>query len=295
MGVRIATKDKGAIMVKVLALLVLAMFAFAANSVLTRVGVAGYGMDPMDFAALRTGAGAVMLGALVWGRSTAAPVLLSRRRAAGAVALTLYMVAFSWAYLTLDAGLGALILFGVLQVAIFGWTIATGGRIAGLAWAGAVIALVGLVLLLWPSTAFVLPVQGVIAMGVAGTAWAGYTLLGRGEPDALGATAGNFVLATPLVLLALPFSAQGTFSALGALAAVVAGALTSGLGYALFYRIMPHLPATLAGIAQLSVPVLAVAAGWLLLDEAITARMIWAGALVLGGIGLSLMANRPMR
>lgn len=281
----------GPIMGRVLALLLLAMCAFAANSILTRVGVARFGMDPMDFAALRTGAGAVMLGALVWGRSTAAPVLLSRRRAAGAAALTLYMVTFSWAYQSLDAGIGALILFGVLQVAIFGWTFARGGQIAPRALIGAGIALVGLAALLWPSAALVLPLGGAAAMVLAGLAWAAYTLLGRAEADALGATAGNFILAAPLVLLALPLRDAGLFSAGGVGAAIVAGALTSGLGYALFYKIMPHLPATLAGIAQLSVPVIAVAAGWLLLDEVITLRMIMAGAMVLGGIGLALRAR----
>jgi drug/metabolite transporter (DMT)-like permease len=280
------------VVIKIILFVALTMCAFAANSVLNRIGVARLGMDPMDFAAIRVAAGAVTLCALVWWRGGPWPVIWSTRRMAGAAALTVYMIGFSFAYLTLDAGLGALILFGVLQVVIFGFAVTKGEAIPALRWLGAITAFAGLVALLWPAGVHHVPLGGALSMAAAGIAWAIYTLLGRAEPDATGASAVNFALCLPLVALALPFSAAGGLSGAGIGTAIIAGAVTSGLGYALWYRILPALPATMAGIAQLSVPVLTVLAGVALLGEPVTFRFIIAGALVLGGIGLSLITKR---
>lgn len=268
------------------------MTAFASNSLLNRIGVAGYGMDPLDFAAVRTGAGAVMLWALVLPRRAPYPPMRTGRRLAGAVALTVYMLGFSWAYISLDAGLGALILFGVLQIVIFGWAVIGGQHVPALRWLGAVIALIGLCILLWPSGAAAVPMDGAIAMSISAVGWAAYTLLGRGETDALGATAGNFLLCLPFVLVGMGFASSHPMSLPGVLVAIIAGAVTSGLGYALWYRVLPGLPSTMAGIAQLSVPVIAVAAGVLVLNEPLTQRLLVASALVLSGIGVSLLARR---
>ena len=273
-------------------LVALTMCAFAANSVLNRIGVGLQGMDPMDFATVRTGVGAVTLWLIVMLRQRPHPTLWRANRLWGALALAVYMIGFSWAYLTLDAGLGALILFGVLQVVVFGWAVIEGGPIPPLRWTGAGIALVGLVVLLWPGGAASVPLAGAISMGVAGIAWAAYTLLGRVERDPLGATAGNFVLCLPLVLLVCIATGGGRFIHAGTFTAIIAGAVTSGLGYALWYRTLPSLPTTLAGIAQLSVPVIAVAAGVVFLAEDFTMRLLVAGVLVLGGIGVSLLARR---
>jgi len=278
--------------IRIFVLLVVTMSAFAANSVLTRLGVALYGMDPMDFAAIRVAAGGLMLWALIGLRGTARPALWSGRRIAGAGCLAGYMIGFSWAYLSLEAGIGALILFGVIQVVIFGWSVAAAQAIPPRRWLGALVAFGGLCVLLWPSGAQALPWGGAGAMIIAGLAWVGYTLLGGREPDALGASAANFLLCLPLVLLALPLSDAGQLSATGITTAAIAGAITSGLGYALWYRVLPQIAATLAGIAQLSVPVLTVAAGALLLAEPVTARLILAGMLVLGGIAIALPARR---
>jgi drug/metabolite transporter (DMT)-like permease len=278
--------------IKIFLLLVLTMCAFAANSVLNRLGIARYGMDPMDFAAIRVAAGGPMLWALVLLRETPRPPLLSARRFGGAVALTGYMVGFSWAYLSLDAGIGALILFGVIQVVIFGWSVTERQAIPPRRWLGAAVAFGGLCVLLWPTGAQALPIPGALAMTIAGVAWAGYTLLGRGEPDALGSSAANFLLCLPLVLLVLPLSDAGDLSVPGVVTAAIAGAITSGLGYALWYRILPQIAATTAGIAQLSVPVLTVAAGVVILSEPLSLRLILAGLLVLGGIGISLPKRR---
>ena len=270
----------------------LTMTAFAANSILNRVGVATYGMDPMAFAVIRTAAGAAMLAVLVIMRSQGGIALWNRKRLAGAVALALYMLGFSWSYLTLGAGLGALILFGILQVVVFGWAVIEGQHIPTIRWIGASVAMVGLVVLLWPAGGAAVPIPGAIAMVLAGVAWAAYTLLGRGEPDALGATAGNFILCFPLVVGALWFADLNSLSTGGVITAIIAGAVTSGMGYACWYRCLPQLATITAAIAQLSVPVIAVAAGVLLLAEPLTARLVIAGILVLGGIAISLKPSR---
>ncbi|MEJ6397640.1 DMT family transporter [Yoonia sp. 208BN28-4] len=267
----------------------LVMTAFAANSVLNRIGVATYGMDPLVFAVIRTGAGAAMLALLVVPRRTPRPVVLHPKRIAGALALAIYMIGFSAAYLSLGAGLGALILFGVLQVVMFGWAVVERQKIAPLRWVGAAIALVGLAVLLWPAGDTAVPLLGSILMVAAGVAWAVYTLLGRGEADALGATAVNFGLCLPLVALALMLPLAGQINAGGVATAVLAGAVTSGLGYALWYLVLPALPTVTAAVAQLSVPVIAVAAGVVFLGEALTTRLVIAGVLVLGGIAVSLL------
>lgn len=277
---------------RLFALVAVIMCAFAANSVLNRIGVALQGMDPMDFATVRTASGAGMLWVLVMMRDAARPVVFSAKRFAGAAALAVYMVGFSWAYITLDAGLGALILFGVLQIVVFGWAVIEGGTIPLLRWLGAAIALTGLCVLLWPSGQTAVPFAGAIAMTSAGLAWAVYTLLGRAETDPLGATASNFLLCLPLVALAMFGVGIGPMPLPGIFTAIVAGAITSGLGYALWYRALPSLPTTVAGIAQLSVPVIAVASGVLFLSEPLSLRLIVAGGLVLGGIGVSLTARR---
>ncbi len=273
-------------------LVALTMTAFAANSILNRIGVAEFGMDPMDFAAIRVVAGAAMLWLLILTRSAPRPAIWVPKRWAGAVMLAIYMVGFSWAYISLGAGLGALILFGVLQVVVFGWAVVEGQSIPLMRWIGAGIALIGLCVLLWPGGQATVPFAGAMSMAAAGVGWAAYTLLGRAESDALGATAGNFLLCVPLTGFAMVVAGGGPMSLMGILTAVVAGAVTSGLGYALWYRVLPSLPTTVAGIAQLSVPVIAVAAGAVLLAEPLTLRLLSAGALVLGGIALSLLVRR---
>ncbi len=277
---------------RLFALVALTMCAFAANSVLNRIGVALQGMDPMDFAIVRTGAGAAMLWTLVMTRKAPRPAVFVPKRYAGAVALAIYMIGFSWAYITLDAGLGALILFGVLQIVVFGWAVIEGGKIPLLRWIGAAIALLGLCVLLWPSGDTPVPLGGAIAMTIAGAAWAAYTLLGRAEADPLGATASNFLLCLPLVAGAMIWAGIGAMPLPGVITAIIAGAITSGLGYALWYHALPALPTTVAGIAQLSVPVIAVVAGVLFLSEPLTLRLVVAGGLVLGGIAVSLTARR---
>lgn len=261
----------------------LVMVAFAANSVLNRLGVAVFGTDALAFAVLRVAAGALTLAVLVRGQ-----LALGRDRLWGALALAVYMLGFSWAYIGLGAGVGALILFGTVQLVMFGWAGLAGGPVPALRWFGAAVAFGGLVLLLWPQGGLDLPLGGTVAMIAAGAGWAGYSLLGQGARQPLVATAGNFVLCLPLVLLPLAV-VPVTVTTFGAITAVVAGALTSALGYALWYRVLPQLAATTAATAQLSVPVIAVGGGAVLLAEPVTLRLAIAAMLVLGGIGVSLI------
>ncbi|WP_394181301.1 DMT family transporter [Yoonia maritima] len=268
----------------------LTMTAFAANSVLNRIGVANYDMSPMSFAAIRVAAGAAMLWVLIALRKTPAPVIVSPKRLAGAVALATYMIGFSWAYQSLDAGIGALILFGALQVVIFGWAIIEKQAVSAQRWLGMFIALGGLCVLLWPSEIRPMPAARITAMIAAAVGWGAYTLLGRREADPLGATASNFLLC--VLIVAIGFINRDPVAPMGIVTAIAAGAITSGLGYALWYRVLPSLQTTIAGIAQLSVPVIAVAFGVLFLGETVSLKMTIAGVLVLGGIAVSLYGQK---
>lgn len=279
---------------KLFFLIAVSMTAFAANSVLNRVGVATFGMDPFVFAVIRVAAGATMLAVLVTLRGQS-PFVDLPNRWRGALALTVYMIGFSWAYLSLGAGLGALILFGILQMMMFGWAVFKRQPVPVMRWVGAAFALVGLAVLLWPSAPAMVPFAGTLAMIAATAGWAAYTILGQGVRDPLAVSAGNFILCLPLVALSLLLASGGVLSVGGVAAAIVAGAVTSGMGYALWYRVLPELPTTVAAVAQLSVPVIAVLAGVIFLAEPVSVRLIAAGVLVLGGIAVSNVRWVPAR
>ena len=268
------------------------MLAFAANSLLTRLAVDSGAASAGGFAILRVAAGAAMLLALasLQGRGLR---WTGAARFGGALSLTLYMLGFSIAYLTLDAGLGALILFGVVQVGMFTLSALQGRKPGRRDLAGAVIAFGGLAWVVWPSGAAQVEASGAVAMGLAGLGWAAYTLLGRSERDPLAGTAANFALALPVTALAiLALDAPLDMTARGAALAVLSGAVTSGLGYALWYALQPQLGAIRAAVVQLSVPVIALGLGAWWLGESLTPRLLLGGALVLGGIALTLPIGR---
>ncbi|MEM6887857.1 MAG: DMT family transporter [Pseudomonadota bacterium] len=261
------------------------MTAFAANSLLTRYAIDNSLADPNSFAILRVGAGAAVLAALLIIKGSRVHWLDSRRFV-GAVSLAAYMIGFSLAYLTLDAGLGALILFGAVQVTMFGYATITGAAPSRFQWIGAVIAFAGLLIALWPGAGTHSDFAGASAMVCAGIGWAVYTISGRTAEDPLAATAVGFTLCLPLLAIVLsPFVEHVT--ALGVLVAVVCGGVTSGLGYALWYSVLPSLVPAVAAVVQLSVPVIAIVAGALLLGEAITSAVVAAAVLVLSGIALA--------
>ncbi|NOD62289.1 MULTISPECIES: DMT family transporter [unclassified Ruegeria] len=270
----------------------LTMCAFAANSILNRLAIDSGASDPAGFAVMRVLAGALVLTALVLARGGHLP-LLNRRRVIGAGSLSLYMIGFSLAYLTLDAGLGALVLFAVVQITMFAFTAVKGTLPTRQQLAGAAMALAGLAYVLWPSGTVRVDPAGTALMIAAGVGWAAYSLAGRSEPDALQGTAANFLIALPVTGLTLLITgAEWNMTGMGYVLAVVSGGITSGLGYALWYRVLPNLAPTVAAVVQLSVPVIAILGGVVLLGETASARLVFGTAVVLGGIALAVLQRQ---
>ena len=275
-------------MSRLVALVALTMVAFAANSVLNRMALAGTATGPAAFAAIRLAAGAAVLGVLTLHRGG-----MARLRAGlaprNALALAVYMLGFSFAYVTLDAGIGALLLFGGVQITMFAGSVLAGDRIPPARGLGAGIAFLGLLTLLWPAGAAAPPLSGAVLMLAAAVGWGCYSLLGRGSRDPLGVTAGAFLLALAPAAVVLAV-APGRVDLPGVGLAMVSGAVTSGLGYALWYSLLPRLASSVAAVVQLTVPVIAALAGALLLGEAPGLRFAVAAALVLGGVAVAIRA-----
>ncbi len=271
------------------------MLAFAANSVLNRMAVGGGLIDSVSFAVIRLMAGAGMLAGLVlarriWRGGAVWPGL--RGRLAGVGGLLTYLFGFSFAYLSLDAGIGALILFGSVQITMFAGALMAREVVPPARWAGAGMAFVGLLVLVAPGGS-IGAIGPVMAMVLAGAGWGIYSLAGRGADDALVATAANFGLALPVaVCVALILGLGDLVQPMGVWLAVLSGAVTSGLGYALWYGLVPRLGAARAGVAQLTVPVLAAGGGAVLLGEGVSLRFAVAAALVLGGVALASFVRR---
>lgn len=270
----------------------LTMIAFAANSVLNRLALETGDMGPASFAAIRLTSGALMLAALVLWRDKGVTALRNGISWRGPAMLALYVLGFSFAYVTLDAGVGALILFGGVQITMFAGAVLAGEDIPANRWAGAALAFGGLVWLMWPQGGVAPDGTGAALMMAAAVGWGIYSLIGRQAGDPLTATATNFLLAAPVGLLVwalLPDAVSGR----GAWLAVISGMVTSGLGYALWYRVLPGLPAAVAAVAQLSVPVIAMAGGVAFLGEVPGPKFVVAAGLVMGGVVVSLCrANR---
>jgi len=273
-------------------LTLLTMLAFAANSVLNRAAVGAGLIDPLAFAVVRLIAGAAMLGVLLIvlraGRGGAGGW---HARAVGVVSLLTYLFGFSLAYGALDAGAGALILFGMVQITMFAGAVLAREAMPARRWVGAALAFAGLMWLLAPGSApSGHPVEAAM-MAAAGVGWGIYSLSARGADDPLVATGWNFILAVPVALaiwLAVTGGAVTDMRAGGVALAVVSGALTSGLGYALWYALLPALGPSRGAVAQLTVPIFAVAGGMIFLHEALTLRFLMAAILVLGGVGWAL-------
>jgi len=264
-------------------LIAITMVAFAANSILTRLAVDGGHIDPSGFALIRVLAGAVVLSMLITVRGGSLP-LFRRERLPGAISLTVYMIGFSLAYLTLDAGLGALILFGVVQITMFAHAALTGSAPTRRQIIGALAAFAGLLIVLWPGGGAGTDMPGAVLMVCAGVGWASYTIAGKRASDPLAATSANFVLCLPLMVILLVGTGLN-FGVVGIALGVLCGGLTSGLGYALWYTVLPRISGPTAAVVQLSVPVLALIAGAVFLGEALGPAILIATALVVGGIG----------
>lgn len=274
---------------RVLLLTVVAMLAFAANSLLCRIALRETGIDAASFTTLRIASGALVLWLIVRARRGD----IGRQGSWGsAAALFVYAAAFSYAYLSLPAAVGALLLFGAVQATMIGYGLVRGERFGGRQTVGLVLAAGGLLGLLLPGVSAP-PLQGAVLMIVAGVAWGVYSLRGRRGGDPTASTAGNFVRALPFALvLSLSMLPHASLAADGVLYALASGALASGLGYAIWYAALPGLRATQAATVQLSVPVIAAFGGALFLGEAITVRLVLASVAVLGGIALVIGLRR---
>jgi len=265
-----------------------ALLAFAANSVLCRMALREAHIDPASFMSIRLLSGA----ATMW--------LLVRRRPGGpalggnwpsAAVLIVYAIAFTFAYVGLTAGTGALLLFGAVQVVMIAAGFRRGERVDRTIVAGWVTAVTGLILLLFPGMSAP-PVLDAVLMLIAGVAWGLYSLHGRLSTDALADTAGNFVRVVPATLLVSAlFWARHSADIEGVGLAMLSGAVASGLGYVAWYTALPKLGAIAAANAQLAVPVIAALAGVVLFGEPITARLAAASVLVLGGSALAVRRN----
>lgn len=272
----------------------LVMTAFAGNSLLNRLAVGGALMDPLAFAFWRVLGGAVVLAGLIgWRRIRSGGALWPQGggRISGVAGLVTYLVGFSFAYTQLPAGSGALILFGLVQITMFTGALLGAEPVAAARWFGAATAFAGLILLLAPGTTAALDLRASLSMAAAGIGWGIYSLSGRRQADALGATAANFLLAVPILAAFLVIAPQGPVppTPAGLWLALLSGTLTSGLGYALWYQILPALGAGRAAVAQLTVPLIAATAGLALLAEPLDARFALATCLVLGGVALALL------
>jgi drug/metabolite transporter (DMT)-like permease len=272
---------------RITGLTALAMVAFAANSLLCRLALGAAQIDAASYTSLRLLSGAATLWAIVALSRRAGPVPEGGGWVSG-VMLFLYAIAFSFAYLTLDAGTGALILFGAVQVTMIVIGFIEGHRPHALEWLGLISAFGGLVYLVSPGISAPAPL-GSMLMAVAGIAWGIYSLRGRGSGDPVVATAANFARAVPFALIvSLLAVADFQVTDRGAWLAVLSGAVASGVGYVIWYAALKGLTTTRAAIVQLSVPVLAAIGGVLFLSEEITPRLIISSIVILGGIALAI-------
>lgn len=272
---------------RTLALTGIAMLALAANPLLCRMALGAGHIDAASFTGIRVIAGAAMLKLLVsWTRRGGERKPVDWR---AVVTLFGYMIFFSFAYLSISVGTGALILFGAVLFTMFAVALQSGERFSPLSWAGLAAAIVGLVYLVSPGVTAPDPV-GAALMAVAGVAWGLYSLLGRGEADPLGTTADNFLYAVPLAVAVNFFFWSDVYTSwYGVTLAILSGAIASGLGYALWYAVLAGMPATRAATAQLSVPVIAALGGVVLLSEPVTLRLVVSSIATLGGIALVLL------
>ena len=277
--------------VRIAALTVLAMIAFAGNSLLCRLALQQTAIDPASFTAIRLFSGALVLWLLLRARGGTAA---TAGNWLSACALFAYAAAFSFAYISLSAAAGALILFGAVQATMIGYGLWRGERLHELQLAGLVLAAAGLISLLLPGLSAP-PWQGALLMLGAGAAWGIYSLRGKTSGDPLAVTAGNFLRTVPFAAgLSLILQGHAQPDPAGIIYAMASGALASGVGYAIWYAALPGLKATSAATVQLSVPVIAAIGGMVFLGEPLTLRLLLCAAAILGGIALVIRPRRTV-
>lgn len=264
----------------------LAMLAFAANSILCRMALGGSTIDAASFTSIRLLSGAAMLAGILVYRNRG--FTQEKVNPVSALMLFIYAICFSFSYIELSAGTGALILFGAVQLTMILYGLVKGERHGKLTWIGIAAAFGGLIYLLMPSVSTP-PLTSAMLMIFAGVAWGIYTLRGKTSKNPLSTTGWNFIGTIPLALLTyVVFRSEMHLTTQGITLAVFSGALASSIGYVIWYSALPHLTPTNAATVQLSVPVIAAFGGTLLLAEPITPRLILASLVVLGGIYLTI-------
>ncbi len=274
---------------RIIGLTALAMLAFAGNSLLCRLALKHTSIDAASFTTIRLTSGALMLWLVVRMRGGTSA---GKGNWLSAFALFAYAAGFSFAYVSLPAATGALLLFGAVQATMIGHGVWAGERLRSLQLVGLLLAFGGLVSLLLPGLTAP-PLFGSILMLSAGVAWGVYSLRGKGQGDPTRVTAGNFMRATPIAVALSVFMLNATsLDMAGCWYALASGALASAIGYAIWYTALPALKATQAATVQLSVPVLAAMGGIVFLGEPITMRLAWASVAILGGIALVILEKR---
>ncbi len=280
---------------KVFFLTTFALTAFAFNSILCRLALGAELIDASSFTAIRLVSGAVTLLIIFTLYSKNKKGNVKRGNWLSAFFLFGYAICFSFAYIGLTTATGALILFGMVQVTMIIAALVLGERPKALEWLGLILALVGLVYLVFPGLESP-PLIRSILMGLAGIAWGFYTLRGKESDNPLADTTGNFARAIPFVVFAsLPFLYRINLSLNGIMFAVLSGSIASGIGYSVWYAALKYHSATRAAILQLSVPVIAAAGGLIFLSELISLRLILASCLILAGIGLAILGRNKSK
>jgi drug/metabolite transporter (DMT)-like permease len=278
--------------IKIIAVTVFALLAFAANSVLCRLALGENAIDPSSFTIIRLVSGIIILMAVIQlsGKSNNVK-LKSKGSWLAASMLFIYAVAFSFGYVSLDTGTGALILFGSVQITMIIASVISGNKLHFSEWMGLIIAFSGFVYLIIPD--LVTPsLIGFILMTISGVAWGFYTLVGRTSQSPLSDTAYNFLRTSPFILILIFFGLNDIhITYAGILLAILSGAIASGLGYFVWYIALKGLSVTQAAVVQLFVPIIAATGGVIFTDELITLRLIESSALVLGGILMVILGR----
>ena len=274
-------------------LTVFTLLAFAANSLLCRMALAGDLIDPLSFTAIRLVSGAVALIPIARMVAESKPSQRTTGSWGSGFALFAYAAAFSLAYVTLGAGVGALILFGSVQVTMLGAALRAGETLGPVQWLGSGVAIGGLTYLVLPGISAPDPL-GAILMCVAGIAWGVYSIRGRGVSAPVAMTAGNFLRSAPFAIIAGAAALSSVhLQPAGILLALTSGIVTSGLGYVLWYKALKSLTTVRASVVQLVVPVLAAFGGVAFLSELVSARLFVASILILGGVALAILKSKP--
>jgi len=271
---------------RIFILTLITMVAFAGNSLLCRFALKNTGIDPASFTSIRILSGAIALWLLLRIRNGSSHIAGSWR---SAFALFVYAATFSFAYVTLEAGIGALLLFSAVQVTMIGYGLWSGEKLSIKQTLGFILSLGGLVWLMLPGVSAP-PIFGSALMICAGVGWGVYSLRGRREGDPASMTAGNFLRAViPAFILSAIFIQSMKVDEMGIIYAVLSGAIASGAGYFIWYMALKGLKATIASVVQLSVPVIAAGGGIIFLNELITMRLVVSSVAILGGIAIVVL------